>query len=181
MGTRRRCGSFIEVKKKKIKEVLIVKRLYKSRKNKMIDGVCGGIAEYFDVDPVLVRLAFVLFFFVGGSAIVAYIVGMIIIPRRPLEAAGAGASTSATAEPKDTGQTSSPTPQSKNHAASTGALVIGVILIVFGAFFLMGNFHFFRSAYHWFWHHFWDFLLPAVLIITGIALIFKSSEKKTES
>ena len=59
------------------------KRLYKSNENKMLDGVCGGIAEYFDVDPTLVRLAWVVFCALGGSGLLAYIVAAIIIPRRP--------------------------------------------------------------------------------------------------
>ena len=59
------------------------KRLYKSNNNKMIDGVCGGIAEYFDVDPTVVRLAWVLFCALGGSGVVAYIIAAIIIPRAP--------------------------------------------------------------------------------------------------
>ena len=59
------------------------KRLYKSNDNKMIDGVCGGIAEYFDIDPTVVRLAWVLFCTLGGSWIFAYIIAAIIIPRAP--------------------------------------------------------------------------------------------------
>ncbi|MGN0243566.1 MAG: PspC domain-containing protein [Lachnospiraceae bacterium] len=59
------------------------KRLYKSNNNKMIDGVCAGIAEYFDIDPTLVRLGWVLFGFMGGSGFLAYIIAAIIIPRRP--------------------------------------------------------------------------------------------------
>ena len=59
------------------------KRLYKSNENKMLDGVCGGIAEDFDVDPTLVRLAWVVFSALGGSGIIAYIIAAIIIPRRP--------------------------------------------------------------------------------------------------
>ena len=59
------------------------KRLYKSNDNKMIDGVCAGIAEYFGIDPTLVRLAWVLFCAMGGSGFVAYIVAAIIIPRAP--------------------------------------------------------------------------------------------------
>ena len=61
----------------------INKRLYKSNANKMIDGVCGGIAEYFDIDPTLVRLGWVLFCALGGSGILAYIIAAVIIPRRP--------------------------------------------------------------------------------------------------
>ena len=57
-----------------------MKKLYKSRTQKMIAGVCGGIAEYFEVDPTMVRLGFVLFSLLGGSGMMAYIVAAIIIP-----------------------------------------------------------------------------------------------------
>jgi phage shock protein C len=57
------------------------KRLYRSNKNKMLAGVCGGIAEYFNVDPTLIRLAWVLFACVGGSGLIAYIVCAIVVPR----------------------------------------------------------------------------------------------------
>ncbi len=57
-----------------------MKRLYKSRREQKICGVCGGIAEYFDVDPSLVRLAWILFVCVGGSGILAYIICAIVIP-----------------------------------------------------------------------------------------------------
>lgn len=58
-----------------------MKRLYKSTTNKMISGVCGGIAEYFDVDPTLIRLAAAAIALLGcGTAIIAYIVAAIIIP-----------------------------------------------------------------------------------------------------
>ena len=56
------------------------KRLYKSNDNKMISGVCGGIAEYFNMDPTLIRLGWVLFCALGGSGIIAYIIAAIIIP-----------------------------------------------------------------------------------------------------
>ena len=61
------------------------KRLYKSNTNKMIDGVCGGIAEYFGVDPTIVRLAWVLFCALGGSGFLAYVIAAILIPRNPIE------------------------------------------------------------------------------------------------
>lgn len=59
------------------------KRPYKSNNNRMIDGVCGGIAEYFDIDPTLVRLGWVMFCALGGSGILAYIIAAVVIPRRP--------------------------------------------------------------------------------------------------
>ena len=60
------------------------KKLYKSNQNKMIDGVCGGIAEYFGIDPPVVRLIWALFSLMGGSGILAYIIAAIIIPRSPV-------------------------------------------------------------------------------------------------
>lgn len=57
------------------------KRLYKSSVNCMICGVCGGIAEYFDIDPTLVRLAWIVLSMFGGSGILAYIVAAIVIPK----------------------------------------------------------------------------------------------------
>jgi phage shock protein C len=61
------------------------KRLYKSRANRMISGVCGGIAEYFNIDPTLVRLIAVLLLFVtvfmGG--VIAYLICAAIVPNKP--------------------------------------------------------------------------------------------------
>ena len=59
------------------------KKLYKSNKDKMIDGVCAGIAEYFGIDPTLVRLGTVILTCAGGCGILAYIAGVIIMPRNP--------------------------------------------------------------------------------------------------
>ena len=60
------------------------KRLYKSNQEKMLDGVCGGIAEYFDLDPTVIRLAWVVFCAMGGCGILAYIITAIVIPRNPV-------------------------------------------------------------------------------------------------
>ena len=58
----------------------VKKSFHKSRDNKMIAGICGGIGEYFNIDPTLIRLGWVLFCAMGGSGIVAYIIAAIIIP-----------------------------------------------------------------------------------------------------
>lgn len=60
------------------------KKLYKIEEGKMVDGVCGGIAEYFGVDATLIRLVWVLFCFMGFSGLLAYIICAIIIPRKPM-------------------------------------------------------------------------------------------------
>lgn len=59
------------------------KRLYKSNTDKKIDGVCAGIAEYFDIDPTIIRLAWVLVALFVGSGIIAYIIAMIVLPSKP--------------------------------------------------------------------------------------------------
>jgi phage shock protein PspC (stress-responsive transcriptional regulator) len=59
------------------------KKLYRSEKDHMIAGVCGGIAEYFDVDATLVRLLTGLSVILGGAGVVAYIIAWIIIPKNP--------------------------------------------------------------------------------------------------
>lgn len=56
------------------------KKLYRSTSNRMIAGVCAGIAEYFNIDPTIVRLAWAVFCILGGSGILAYIIAAIIIP-----------------------------------------------------------------------------------------------------
>ena len=56
------------------------KRLYKSSTDKKVCGVCGGIANYFDVDPTVIRLIWVIFTLAGGSGLIAYIIEAIIMP-----------------------------------------------------------------------------------------------------
>ena len=59
------------------------KKLYKIDEGKKIDGVCGGIAEYFDIDATLVRLGWIIFCALGGSGVLAYIIAAIVMPRKP--------------------------------------------------------------------------------------------------
>jgi len=59
---------------------MTAKRLYKTGNNKMIGGVCNGLAEYFDVDPTIIRLIWVIFIFCGGGGLLAYLIAWIILP-----------------------------------------------------------------------------------------------------
>ena len=56
------------------------KKLYRTDYNKMIGGVCNGIAEYLDIDPTIIRLLFVCLAVAGGCGVVAYIIAMLIMP-----------------------------------------------------------------------------------------------------
>jgi phage shock protein C len=61
------------------------KKLYRSRQNRWIGGICGGIGEYFDVDPVLIRVAFLLVAILGWPLLILlYLVMLIIVPLQPI-------------------------------------------------------------------------------------------------
>lgn len=71
-----------------VPEVAIIvgmkKRLYRSRTNKMIAGVCGGLAEYFDIDPVIIRILFFILLLPGGlPGLLPYIILWIVVPKEP--------------------------------------------------------------------------------------------------
>ncbi|MCP4220468.1 MAG: PspC domain-containing protein [bacterium] len=153
-----------------------MKRLYKSKKDKMAFGVCSGIAKYFDLDPVLVRVLFVIFFFLGGSALIAYIVGAIIMPDNPLETGNA-----TEAPPRPEQEPAQVVPASKN-SGSMGALIFGIILVGLGAYFMMEKIPFLHGLHWWFRWNFFDYALPAILILAGGAILVRrnNNEKGTE-
>ena len=61
------------------------KRLYRSRSDRMIGGVCGGLGEYLSIDPTVIRILYVLFALTGGSGIFIYLILLLIIPEEPWE------------------------------------------------------------------------------------------------
>lgn len=68
----------------KRKVIAMEKKLYRIREGKKLCGVCGGIAEYFDLDPTVVRLATALLCIFAGAGVAAYIIAAIIVPEKPL-------------------------------------------------------------------------------------------------
>ena len=63
-----------------------MRRLYRSNQDRMIAGVCGGLAEYLDIDPTIVRLVWAAVSIGGmGIGVIAYILAWIIVPERPLD------------------------------------------------------------------------------------------------
>jgi phage shock protein C len=63
------------------------RKLYRSRSNRQLAGVCGGLAEYFNIDATLVRVLFVVFAVLGGPGLLAYILLWVIVPEKPAGAA----------------------------------------------------------------------------------------------
>ncbi len=62
---------------------IMSKRLYKSKKNRVIGGVCGGVGEYFNVDPVVIRILWLIALFALGTGFLVYIICLIVIPEEP--------------------------------------------------------------------------------------------------
>jgi phage shock protein C len=147
-----------------------MKKLYRSRQNRMIGGVCGGIAEYFNIDPVIVRIIAVAFFFMGGSALLAYVIGLIVIPNEPFGLP--------TAEKEIKTDASAPAPapaaRSSNEAVP---LVLGIILIFIGVVFLLHNIPFFNPYYWHAMHIVRHFFWPALLIVSGVFIIARGWKK----
>jgi len=61
----------------------MTKRLYKSKRNRVFGGVCGGVGEYFDIDPVVIRILWLIALFIFGTGLLAYIICLIVIPEEP--------------------------------------------------------------------------------------------------
>ncbi len=122
------------------------KRLYKSTRDSVIDGVAGGIGEYFNVDSVLVRILFVLSIFAGGGGIIVYIVLMLVIPEEP--------------EYERRKKGGSGTKRGKSVR-----LVIGLVLISAGTFLLL------RKFFSWLD---FDLLLPLILMPVGLAIVIST-------
>jgi phage shock protein C len=64
-------------------QIKFYRKLYRSRKERVIAGVCGGLAEYFTIDPAWIRLLFILLFLLGGCSFLIYIIMWVIIPKSP--------------------------------------------------------------------------------------------------
>lgn len=140
-------------------------RLYRSRTNKVFAGVCGGLAEYFDVDPIIIRILFILMVLFGGSGIFLYIAAIFIIPQKPYAVA-------------DFNQ---PADQSLPVSVSSNARnIFGYILIIGGGLLLLANlnvFHIFDFIGDAF-----EYIFPILLIVLGMAVIYyRQANPQTES
>jgi len=165
------------------------RRLYRSRTDRMLFGVAGGMADWFDLDPSVVRLVWALLILAAGIGIVLYLVAAIVIPEEPLVASGAAASGTAASGPAASGAAATgaaATDQGTAAAAGAsatasddwtarraarraargereggGAIIFGAILIALGGWFLLDKFVNINSA----------LLLPGVLIALGAVLV----------
>lgn len=145
--------------------------LYRSRRNKVFAGVCGGIAEYFKVDPTLVRLAWALAFFVGGSGFILYILAMIIMPESPVEQVKPSTAPPSTVviDDEDGDGPAVPPPfaasQSSNgNGEEKRRQIFGLILVAIGGYFLLERFFPVFDFHNW-----W----PLILVFIGVLILTK--------
>lgn len=132
------------------------KRLYRSRDDQILGGVCAGIARYFDVDPTLVRLIFIAAFLAGGAGLLAYIVAWIIVPEEPVGHQLVDMDLADDIGVKNNG---------KNGERAN--YILGLAFIGIGVYFLMGNLLPRLDIGEYFW--------PAALIIAGAYLLTRKS------
>ena len=158
------------------------KRLYRSRSDRMIWGVCGGLAEYFDIDPVIVRVIAVLLAFASGAGILAYIILAIVVPLESSEAVAPKEVIKENVEEmKETasqlgeeirsaivreGGTSEETAKARHRSHN----ILGIILIIIGILFLLASFNLL-------WWLRWTYLWPLILVAIGLLIIFGARRK----
>ncbi len=145
-----------------------IKRLYKSRTERMIDGVCGGVAKYFNLDPTLVRIAWVLLTFLGGSGIILYIVAMVVMPKEPYIIPDYSA------EPAGTSPHAATTERSQK-----SSLFWGILLIVVGGLLFLHNMGI--SVWHGWWSLDWDLGMAVLLILVGVGFLWGGRNSLAQS
>lgn len=150
------------------------KKLYRSRSDRMIAGVCGGLGEYLNVDPVWIRLFFVVLLFATGFGFWAYLILWIIVPEAGREAATPGETVQANVQDmadrvREFGQSIQRGLQSGQVTAGTdstsGAIIVGLAFIALGAILLLNQFNLF-------WWLDWGVWWPLLLVLLGGALLY---------
>jgi len=146
------------------------KKLYRSFKDKKISGVCAGLAEYFQIDPTLLRVVFLILIFLNGIGVILYIILWIAMPVKNLfieelnrEDGGARKEENIQVENPEIQQLSD-----ENKKNFSSAAIFGIILIAVGTFFLI-------SKYIPIFFGFKD-LWPLILVSLGAYLIWDSMQ-----
>ncbi len=138
------------------------KKLYRSISDCKIGGVCGGIADYFGIDPIIPRLLAVLLIFADGVGVLAYIIAWIVIPKQLAETVGKTVG--------DTEVKPEATPIKESDNDFWNSVWPGVALVVFGGILL------FNKIAWWFSYH--EIIWPVVLLAVGGLLIYYSGRKE---
>jgi phage shock protein C len=143
----------------------VSRRLYRSRTDSVLGGVAGGVAEYLDADPAIVRIIWAILAIVtGGIFLVLYVVMWIVVPEEP-EVVGSAAPP---AEPGTTPAASAAVtkpPRRERGGSGGGAMIFGLILVGLGAYFLIDEYLPQVDV---------NALWPIALVVLGLALLINS-------
>lgn len=143
------------------------KKLQRSQQYKMIAGVCSGLSDYFDLDITWVRIAFVVAVILGASGLLAYLVLWIAVPRKPyLPDYGQFTANYKVNDPANTSNSMPGMSYLKPKGKDTGnrRLIVGVIFMVFGTFFLLNEFNLIPDWIEF--HNLWPLILIGIGIYT---------------
>lgn len=148
------------------------RRLSRDGRNAVIGGVAAGFGEYLEVDPVLVRLGFVLLAFVNGLGVLFYLVCWLVMPRRDATVPPTvpAAAADAFGEARAAGERLAAQVRAAAPDAAGAQLAVGALLVVVGGLLLGHNLDWFRWPY---WLRF-ETLWPLLLVALGLGLIAKS-------
>lgn len=143
------------------------KNLNRSQSNSVIAGVCGGLGDYLNVDPILFRVLFVLGFLIGGSGVLVYIILWIALPleKQPINMNNNFNDKTMNDEQNNTEQKTKPEMNTQKPQKNDGNLWGGLILITLGGIFLIDRFVP-RIDFGDLW--------PIILIVVGVILISKA-------
>lgn len=142
----------------------MTKKLYRSRKNKIIGGVCAGLGNYFDLDPTLIRVLFVVFAFLNGFSILLYLILLVVIPKEPIQTT----QDEFVIEPSEYIKDETLSPEQSIPSKSNLRIFFGVLLLALGFIFLLENF---IPMFDF------DILFPIFMILAGIYLLYDSIKK----
>jgi phage shock protein PspC (stress-responsive transcriptional regulator) len=143
------------------------KRLYRSRKDRFLGGVCGGFASYFNVDPVFVRLIWVVLCLAWGAGLLLYIIAWIIMPLEPQSTTATSVGGTSGGAPQATSSQTSPT--QRQGAGMIIVVFIGILLVIVGIQSLLSK-YIFPSLNILF--------LPLILVLLGFAVIIVALMKR---
>lgn len=145
------------------------KKLYRDETNKVIGGVCAGLADYFGVDISIVRLLFLLTLILKGGGMLIYIVLWIVLPKKsyqlnppPFVDYTVPPAVPSPADPHVFNQ-----PKKR----STTSIIAGAVLVLLGVYFIMDDFNIIPN---WDFDHFW----PIILIAVGVVFVFSGGKKQ---
>lgn len=146
------------------------KKLYRSRTDKMIAGVCGGLGEYFELDPIIFRGIFLVLLMPGGFGLLLYLLLAILVPKKPRAEGELAAEDEEdkdfALEIKDRAEELAREVRGRSGWLKSPRNLLGLLLVVLG-FFVLLNQLFPQSWLRW------NFLWPVVLIVIGLMILMK--------